>query len=287
MKVTYLHLDGSYASQSIDSYVINFEYKLKGSKKADIEYDYSITGDLVGTVITNDNQDKDIWNRKFILLDNKSDKQINTDEILINKRIKIDYGYYNELARSYERTYGITIDSVLKVYFNITFSSNLGIGNSEKVNDYIELDIPITNTVTEIRENYEKNTTKDILIKNQNSNVARITCYVVGGAFIITAITIIIIKIMKNKKTPKDVYRSNINHIMKYYRDLIVTVNNEPNIANLNIMNIDLLEDLIDVAEQNKSNIIHYEVDKNKRSKLYVIVNDYVYVYIVTDDKLK
>ena len=74
---------------------------------------------------------------------------------------------------------------------------------------------------------------------------------------------------------------------MKYYKDLIVTVTNEPVITDLKVMKIDSLDDLIDVAEQNKSNIIHYEVTKNMLSKLYVIINNYVYIYTVTDKKLK
>ena len=46
-------------------------------------------------------------------------------------------------------------------------------------------------------------------------------------------------------------------------------------------MNIEKLEDLIDLAEQNEKNIIHYEFKKENKSKLYVIVDEYVYVYEV------
>ena len=52
-------------------------------------------------------------------------------------------------------------------------------------------------------------------------------------------------------------------------------------------MDITSIDDLIDVAEQNNSNIIRYEVVENEKSELYVIINEYVYVYIVTGDKLK
>ena len=52
-------------------------------------------------------------------------------------------------------------------------------------------------------------------------------------------------------------------------------------------MEINSLDDLIDVAEQNNSSIIHYEEIKNQRSNLYVIVNNYVYVYIVTYEELR
>lgn len=289
MKVKYFQLVGYYASKSINAYVINFNYKHKGDNKINVNYNYNITANLVGTVISNQNEEKEIWNRNYILLENDN-KLNNIDEFIINEEINIDYKYYNELARSYEREYGITINSVLKLRLNISYSIsslNWGTDNNHEIDDYIELDIPITNTVTEVKKNYERNTTNDILIDNENIDVTQIILYIIGGALIITATTIIIIRIVKNKTIYKNLYERNMKRIMKYYRDLIVTVNNEPKIENLKIMNIELLEDLIDVAEQNKSNIIHYEVINNKKSNLYVIVNDYVYIYVVTDNKLK
>ncbi len=281
---------GYYASKSINDYIINFNYRFKGNNKVDIDYNYNVTANLIGTVIDNDNQEKQIWNRNFILLENKNNNQSNKDEFLVDEEINVDYEYYNELARTYEKTYGITINSVLKLRLNINYNINylkLGIDNKEKVEDYIELDIPITNTVTEVTENYEKNTTKDIFMQNNNIKIIYIICCILGGLFIITAVIITIIKIRKNKEDHKNLYESNIKRIMRYYRDLIVTITNEPNIEKLNIMNVDLLEDLIDLAEQNNSNIIHYEVDKDKKSKLYVILDNYVYIYTVTADKLR
>ena len=69
-----------------------------------------------------------------------------------------------------------------------------------------------------------------------------------------------------------------LSNILKSYNNLIVTVENEPDISNLKVMNVNKFEDLIDIAEQNQTNIIHYEVVKDKESKFYVIVNNYAYI---------
>ena len=278
---------GYYASQSVKDYIVDFKYEFKGDRKADLEYNYSITADLVGTVMASDNQNKEVWTRTFILLENNN-KQLAKEGFSINEHIDIDYENYNNLTRSYARTYGITIDSVLKlrlnVYYNISISE-LGI-DTENIEDYIELDIPITNTVTEVKENYENTTSNDI-IRDETFNIMKVIYLIIGLLFILVAVIVTIIRINKNKKTPIDMYTRNINRILKYYKYLIVTVDNEPNLSNLKVMNIALLEDLIDVAEQTKSNIIHYEVLKNQKSNLYVIVNEYVYIYVVTDSELK
>ena len=147
------------------------------------------------------------------------------------------------------------------------------------------MDIDLNNTVTSANKNYDELTSEDIMTEIQNIKNNTIF-YILGGIFVVISITIIIIKIKQNNKTPEQKYTHNINKILKYYKELIITVTNEPNVGDLKVMNINSLDDLIDVAEQNNSNIIHYEVIKNQKSNLYVIVNNYVYVYIITSEDL-
>ncbi len=280
---------GYYASKSIDAFLINFKYNFKGSIPTNLEYTYGITADLIGTVSTADGREKEVWTRNYVLQDNVTNSIDNTDKFLVDKNINIDYQNYNNLARSYEKTYGITIEANLKVRFNISYLIDLSGINlaKEKVEDYIELNIPVTNTITQVNEDYQTETTKDIFSNNNPFNVKEIVFYVLSILFLLGAITFIIIKIIrKNNSTPEEIYNNNIRRILKYYRDLIVTVSNEPNLTGLGIMNITILADLIDVAEQNHSNIIHYEIVKNEKSNLYVIVGNYVYIYVVTADTI-
>ena len=278
--------DKYYASKSVDKYIINFIYDFKASKKANLDYTYNITAEIVGTVLSSENQNKEVWNKTFSILENN--ESIYKDNFYINEKVDIDYEYYKNLARSYEETYGISIKSTLKVYFNVSYNINLKTLKEEdkKVNDCIELDIDLTNTVTSANKNYEDVTNKDITKDIQGTNNDRIF-YILGLIFAIACITIIIIMIKQNNKTPEQKYRHNINKILRYYKELIVTVTNEPNLEGLKIMEINSLDDLIDLAEQNNSSIIHYEAAKNKKSNLYVIINNYVYVYIVTFEELK
>lgn len=279
-----------YASKSIDSFSINFKYDLKGNNQTNIEYTYGITADLVGTVDNGDGQKKEVWVRNYVLQENVTNSSVNTDGFLVNKNINIDYENYNSLARSYEKTYGITIETNLKVRFNISYLIDLSSLNisKEKIEDNIELNIPITKTITNVNEDYQNEIVKDIYSDNEQLNIKEIIFYVLSGLFLLGAISIVIIRIIiTNKSTPEEIYKHNIKRILKYHRDLIVTVSNEPNLNNLEVMNISALDDLIDVAEQNQSNIIHYEVVKNERSNLYVIVGNFVYIYVVTADTIR
>ena len=260
-------------------------YTFSSDKNVLLEYNYNITANLIGTVENIDNQDKEVWNKSFMLLDNKYD-EVYGNQFYINEQINIDYEYYNNLARSYEKTYGIVINSVLKLYLNVSYNINFQKDNLEVVNDFIELDIPITNTVTEVKENYE-NLSNSIYPEVQNTNIVKTIYILLGIILVISSIILIIVKIKNKLKMPLDLYTKNINNIFKYYNDLIVTVKNKPDIGNLKIMKLSFFEDLVDVAEQNNSNIIYYEVLENERGNFYVIINDYVYIYVVTRNKLR
>ena len=265
-----------YASKSIDNFNINFEYNFKGNNKVDTEYDYNITANLVGTV-KDEYKDKEVWNRSFSIAENKSDKQLDKDEFSIKETINIDYQKYNNLVHLYENEYGIKIDAVLKVRFNISYKNNV---NTEKIDDFIELHIPITNTVTEVNENYEKESIVNVMLPIEEIKTRECICYSIAGLFTILALIILVIRNNKYKMTPQEKYEKNVNHILKYYRDIIVTVNNKPNLSDLKMMELITLDDLIDVAEQNNCNIIHYEDFTNRTNYLYVIVGNYAYYYI-------
>ena len=272
-----------YAAKSIDLFKINFIYDFKADKKEELEYNYNIDADLVGIVKDNDNQEKEVWTKNFMLKEIKDIEKINSDKFSINKDINVDYEEFNNLAREYEETYKIAIEAKLKVRLNIYLNINLSEFNIDnaQIQDFIELEIPLTNTTTEVTENYNKEEEKNILPSSEIIKNNKIILYSIGGIFILIAITIAIITIRRNirNKLPQEIYEYNINHILKYYKELIVTIKNKPDLENLKIMNLETFEDLIDLAEQTKSNIIHYEIIKNKESNFYVIINEYVYIY--------
>ena len=273
--------DNCYASQSINKIKINFNYEFNANKKADIAYNYSINGELIGKV---DNNEKEIWNRKYNLSEDICENYECIDKFCVNKDVDINYEEYKNLVKEYEKEYGIKINAVLKVRLNIYFNINSYECNlkNEKKEDCIEIEIPITNTVTEIIENYEN--TSSNTINNSKIDVEEVIYYAAGGVILLGVIVLIIRIIIKREKckTDNEKYEKKIKKILKYYKALIVTVKDEPNLNELNIMNIVKLEDLVDLAEQNEKNIIHYKFKDEDKSILYVIVDEYVYIYEVT-----
>ena len=278
-----------YASKSIDKYMLNFEYNFKvegreGTKEEikvaeqkekieDIDYKYNITAQIEGTVPNSDDEKKEIWTRNYILVEDVTNKTTQ-DNFTVKENVDIKYDDYNDLVREYENKYGISIEAKLKVKFNIYYEIKFENKDVENVEDYIELDISLTDSVSNVEKNYEEITQKDIFSTNKK-NIYYLISTITG----VMAILLMIIN--KNKQTPEREYNRKINNILKNYGELIVTVSNKPNTEDYIVMNIKKLEDLIDLAEQNKTNIIHYEAVKDKNNAFYVYIDRLVYVYLL------
>ncbi len=44
-------------------------------------------------------------------------------------------------------------------------------------------------------------------------------------------------------------------------------------------INVAKFDDLVNLAEQNKTNIIYYQIEKDRKSDFYVVIDKYVYIY--------
>ena len=278
-----------YVSNSIETYKIKFKYFFEGNRETNINYNYNVTANLIGVVESEEGEEKEVWNRDFILLSNNEKRQENIRELYIESPIDIDYEYYNKLARSYEKNYGIVINSVLKVCFNISYLINFSDIDidDELIKDHIELEIPINNSISEVKENFEKNISNEIFPKTNKLVTFEKNFYIIGGS-LINIITILFIFIKKiNKKIFKDEYFKKLKYILKYYKDLIVTIVSPLDLDNFKVIKVSVMEDLINVAEQTRNNILYYNDSDKKNNYFYVIFDNYIYSYELTQEHTK
>lgn len=262
-----------YPSMAVKNYIINFGYNFKADKKTDLEYSYNVTVDLVGICSSSEGQYKEIWTRKFDVLETKTEN-VNSDKFTINQEVYIDYEYYYNLVSSYEETYGVQLNTILKVKFNMNFP-NL---NGKEMKDYIEVDINLNELVTNAEENYQ--TVKSNIISKPTTNSKSES--IINISICILFLILVIFGIYKiRNRNPKDKYKHKVKNILKYCKDLIITVKIKPDFGNLKIIKIDDLNSLVNLAEQTKSNIIYYEAVKDRKSDFYVISNKFIYVFEV------
>ena len=275
----------SYPSNLIEKIQLNYNYSCMGNKRSDYNYIYNITADIVGTY-----EDKEIWRKNYILTKSTTSTENATTTLEITPEINIDYQYYKNLVNSYAEANNLLIDAYLEVKLNINIVNNIEtVEESQELADEIVVRIPLNNSVTEIEQKYQEISSDSILEPKTltNKDASSVILLVFGILCIIMALILVILKIGRRTISDKEKYKKNISRILKDYPELIVTVANRPNIDQLNLMRLIKLSDLVDSAEQNKTNIIHYELYKNKKSILYVITGKFVYIYVVTSEEIE
>lgn len=274
---------GTYPSASIEKFDIILNYDYSADKDANINYQYNIVADLIGEY-KSDEYENNIWEKKYILLETKSNN-ITGPSFNINEHIEIQYNLYNNLVNAFKDTYKLSLNTYLRIRLNVSYNVDV-LENSKKIaqSDTIELKIPLTDTVTKVIDN------------NQNTDKKNITEYIsekpdyillsIGTLFILLSVILFIAANNKKVVTKFSLYKKNIDRVLKEYGDIIVTVRNKPNVKHLRVMALATIDDLVDVAEQNKCHIIRYEVLKKSESFLLVIHDGYVYAYIVDDKEI-
>ncbi len=235
-----------YIANSIKTIDIYFNYYLKNKTKENINYSYDITATLKSYA---DNGTKLIWTKNFNL---KKINNIKQKEISIKENYNLDYQYYVNYVKTFQEYYNIKTETYLYVKLNIKIN--------DQTNPYVLLTIPINENVIEITMK-EDNT----FLENNTQDIGLNEMLVFD--FIVIVIILIVSKTLFSK--------NNEEVILKEYQDIIIAIQNKPNINSKNIIYLNNLKDLVNIAINNNINIFNYQ------NNYYTIINNTYYVYIL------
>ena len=280
----YLDEDMLYVSSLIKNIDINFIYDFLIEKPISLDFDYKIMGNLV---ITSPNGNKNYFNKKYVLLDSKKASINNAYKYEIKENIKIDYDYYNNLASSFKTQYAVDTESYLNVYLEIDKKSKED--SQLEINDksIASINIPLSQRSLEIKFDVpDTSDTKNVIINGElifnNKIIILEVVIILIAIFSLVKIVKIIIKI-KPKKTK---YEKFIKKILKEYDRLIVettTLFDE----NANIIKINKFEELLDVRDNLKLPVMHYNIENGKRSYFYIKDNNDIYLFDLKAENLE
>lgn len=277
----YLDMDKAYVASLIKNIDVNFNYKFKITELSNISFDYKIIGELI---IENNNGTNRYFEKKYTLLDNQAKKLENGNNFDIKENIKIDYGYYNQLANNFRSAYGVDTNSYLNLYMEINSNSSEKL--NYKINDVnkILLKIPLSEKAVEIK--FDQNNgeiTKQVvregnIIFNKNYLILEIIFLLLTIYFFLKTVKYIVSIMKKNTK-----YDKFVNNILKEYDRLIVETNTDIDLKKYNIIEIKKFTELLDVRDNLKCPILYYCITKHYKGMFYIKNNDDIYLLIVKD----
>lgn len=278
----YLDSGMQYVASLISSVNTKFNYEIHSEKNLDYQYTYNITGDLI-IYDTNDSS-KVLYTKTYHLLSPKTEK-LNSNNLVINEDIDIDYDEYNNYVNSYKRDYGISASSKLIVTMNVDVKGKNDI-TEKNLNhkNKLQINIPLSEQTIDISIASDKINNKGALFTADGPVITNIILFIVGTILLLIALIGLIISIdLIVSYRRKNTYVLTLHKFLRDYDRLIV--NATENISEdkfERVIPVSSFTELVDAAENNRTSIIFFEAIPGQKSFFLVIKDKTLYKYRLT-----
>ena len=232
-----------YIAKAIKSIDIYFDYEIKKQNKEKINYSYDIAATIKSYA---DNGTKLIWTKDFPI---KRQKKLSQKVIKIKENYELDYQFYVNYLKTFQEYYNIKTESYLYVKLNVKIN--------DKDSAAVLLTIPLSENIIEITEKEDKNSFEN----KQNMDYKKVIVFII--------LTIADIYLIFRTLSPKE--KDKI--ILKEYHDIIIPIQNKPNINTDHILYLASLKALINIALNNDINVFNYQ------NIYYIIIDNIYYIY--------
>lgn len=272
-----LGMNMTYVASIIDTIDINYNYKFDIDKASSVKFTY-----YTYAVLDITDKNGNSYLSKNYQLEQPQEINIKSGtQAKINKKVSIDYGYYNSLANQFRSRYGINTESKLKVYLKIMKTNenkDLSINFTE--GEPFALEIPLSEKSVNININYNAvNDNNEVISRpaysmtNKNDLVSSI-CFIVLSLYALICMVRFLIKIQVKKSD----YDRIIEKLLREYDRLIVNTSSKPNLHSNKLVKVKEFNELLDVRDTLQLPIMYYEVTKHQKCYFYINQNDMVYL---------
>ena len=280
----YLDMNKSYVASLINYIDINYNYVFDINQKTTMDFDYKIIGELV---IENSKTNGRYLEKKYTLLDTKVRKLIQDKTLTVKENIKIDYGYYNQLANSFKSTYGVDINSYLNVYLEMEPKTSKDLNYKINEKNKISLKIPLSEKAIEINlDASNQKTVRNTIIEGERK--FSLLFLILEIIFFIPTCFILIKLIGRiynslNDYTPFDKY---VQKKLKEYDRLIVETDSKIDTKSYNVIEIKNFTELLDARDNLNLPILYLNTIPHEEGIFYILNNNDIYMLTIENDDL-
>ena len=278
-----LNPDMSYVASLIKNISLDYNYQFNGNIDNLVNsIDYEVVAKL--TIENNDTKTK-YYEKEYVLVPKTTDSVKNNGTLYnLDKKVNIDYEYYNSIATNFKSQYGVNSQSYLEVYLN-TYNNVNSKYKDIPTSAQISVRIPLSQKAIEIKFNTQEiNKSIEKYIASKSIVIDGYLKFIVGIILLLLSLIFLsfILAIIKKYTKTISKYDKFINKILKEYDRLIVETATFPNEKEYNILLINSFNELVDVRDNLRSPIMFYNVKDHKMSIFYILNDNNLYLYTVT-----
>ena len=274
-----LGMNMSYISELVDKVNLDFSYKFNGTKDGKIKYNYQIVAytKVNSTSITEDENNKLIWQNTEVLLEPKTIELEKSSSYDINEKVQIDFASYNEKIQNLSKTYRIPVEASLEV--KLIVKTDADIENVEQViNEYSVMNVKmdLNETVFSVNKDFKQNDQKTISdVKPASKKINKVQ-FIIGVIEVVIALLIMLDSIRKSIKfSAKSDYAIALNRILKNYGDVVAEIVSPIEVDNLNVIEVKNFDQLLDIEITTFPNKVKYNEGEKFQTDGMIVIAKY------------
>ena len=280
----YLDEYGSYVSSITDTIDFSIKYYFQTTNNLDLDYTYDVTGEVVAEVYES-GKSSPVWSKELDIETESKEKTGHGNYLQLDKNISIPFKEYNDMMMEYKNNYKLNISSYVNFIITVNINSLESINSNISSIDKLTVRIPLLQPTFKIDTTKAVSNNRDIyLLKKEKNNDLFLKLGIIG--LILTPIIgFVLFVVYRNKRTKMQLYKQKINIILKKYEEIIIKIEELPNIDDLELIEITDFNDLVDLEETVKVPIMYLNIIPNNESWFILMHNNFLYRYIVKIDK--
>ncbi len=263
----------SYVASIVENVLADFKYKLEMHTVSDVYYD--ATYNITASVIVMDNTtDVSIYAPSYTVVTDTKLAQ-NSDSLVINKEIAIDYDYYNSIAKSFITTYGLTdTTSTLIVSMNVGVNGSSDEFAASSENEHtVSISIPLNERTFVIETNSSVSSQDKVLAINGGAGIGfyKTSAIVLSVVFALLALVLVAFIFLTRNEDIN--YTIKVQRIVSAYKSFIQKVIGGFATKGYQLVKIASFDEMLAIRDTIQSPILMSENDDQTRTCFYIPTN--------------
>ena len=270
-----------YIASLIDDVNVSFNYNFNASEAFDYTYTYYIKSEV--RITDNEDTSRVIYSKVDKLTSESTVTNKDSRNFNINQSVSVNYSDYNDLAKQFKSTYGISADSNLILSLCLEIKDQTGnVIRSIDTDNTMTLTIPLTEQLVHATSDYKKNNKISDVTVYQDFSITNKFSFILSIIILLSAIVSIVNLVIFVKKTTKKktIYEITLQKILREYDRVIVNSKKAIDVTG-DVIDVNSFNELLDVRDNIEKPIIFYELHKGQKSVFIVRSDTGIYRYIL------
>lgn len=280
----YLNAGEAYILDLIDYVRLTPVYNFKSTSKTNVTGTNKLVAKL--KIYYKESSDKnnnpEVMNKEKVL--DEKVMNFNDDKYTTLSSYDLYLNEYLDMLKEFQSEVKIAVDGYLDITYESSFDGK--VGGASYSNKYDNtMRIPLSNSVVKIEnqkaEVKESNVYEADLVKTNKT----VMSYIVIANIVVFIIICFLLKKLFSF-TNKSEYQRKLSKILRNYDDIIVNTSSIVDVKKYKVIKIDEFKEILNLSRELLLPIMNYEKVKDKETWFYVIKDDILYMYVVSEKKM-